>query len=120
MLADSAETTGRDGIEILSVSLLNTHRALVEEMRRIGDELHIGLGWHYLLDLSWAAHTLQPSPGQYVMGAGAGAGVIQWWLATQAVDILSVNRGSQANVNSRFRAWCPVQGLRTTRGEGLW
>jgi len=111
MLADSAETTGRDRIEVLSVPLLNTHRALVEEMRRIGDELHIGLGWHYLLDLSWAAHTLQPSPGQYVMDAGAGAGIMQWWLAAQAVDVLSVDRGSRASLDLRFRDWCPVQGL---------
>ncbi|TET85704.1 MAG: class I SAM-dependent methyltransferase [Anaerolineales bacterium] len=112
MLVDTTVKTDMDQIEILSVSLLNTHRALVEEMRRIGDELHIGLGWHYLLDLNWAAHMLQHNPGQHVMDAGAGTGVMQWWLAAQGINVLSVDRSDRANLDLRFRAWCPLQGLR--------
>lgn len=45
----------QDKIEILSVLLLGTERQLVEAMRRVSQELSLGLGWHYLLDLSWAA-----------------------------------------------------------------
>jgi len=99
-------------IEILSVSLLNSERALVEEMRRVSEELGIGLGWHYLLDLSWAAHMLQAGPGNYVMDAGAGIGVMQWWLAAQGVNVLSVDLSSRATLDFRFRAWCPTKGLR--------
>ena len=101
-----------DHIEILSVSLLDSHRAIVEKMRQISHELSLGLGWHYLLDLSWAAQMLQPSSGQHVMDAGAGAGVIQWWLAAKGVNVLSVDRSSRASLDLRFRAWCPVQGQR--------
>ena len=100
-----------DRIEILPVSLLDSHRTIVEEMHRTSEELGMGLGWHYLLDLSWAAWMLQPNPGQHVMDAGAGTGVMQWWLAAQGVNVLSVDRGSRASLNSRFRAWCPVRGL---------
>lgn len=99
-------------IEILSVSLLNSERALVEEMRRVSEELGIGLGWHYLLDLSWAAHMLQAGPGNYVMDAGAGTGVMQWWLAARGVNVLSVDLSSRATLDFRFRAWCPTKGLR--------
>lgn len=101
-----------DQIEILSISLLNSHRALVEQMRHVSRKLNIGLGWHYLLDLSWAAHILQASPGEHVMDAGAGVGIMQWWLAAQGIDILSVDLNSRATLDSRFRAWCPTKGLR--------
>lgn len=99
-------------IEILSVSLLDSHRRIVEEMRQISEQLSIGLGWHYLLDLSWGAHMLQPFPGEQVMDAGAGKGVMQWWLAAQGLTVLSVDLNSRADLGLRFRAWCPVQGLR--------
>lgn len=102
-----------DRIEILSVSLLDSHRVIVEDMRLVSEELIKGLGWHYLLDLSWAADMLQPEPGQHVMDAGAGMGVMQWWLAAQGVNVLSVDRNNRANLDFRFHAWCRVKGLRT-------
>lgn len=101
-----------DRIEILSVSLLDFHRTIVEEMHRTSEELGIGLGWHYLLDLSWSARMLQPSLRQHVMDAGAGTGLFQWWLAAKGVNVLSVDRSDRANLGVRFRAWCPLQGLR--------
>ncbi|MBA7642860.1 hypothetical protein ES703_50569 [subsurface metagenome] len=70
-----------DRIEILPVSLLDSQHTTVEEIRWISKALDRGLGWHYLLDLSWAAQVLQPKPGQHMMDAGAGTGIMQWWLA---------------------------------------
>lgn len=46
------------------------------------------------------------------MDAGAGTGVMQWWLAAQGINVLSVDRNSRANLGFRFRSWCPLQGLR--------
>ncbi len=104
----------QDRIDILDVQLLNTERTLVEQMRQVSEELSVGLGWHYLLDLAWAAKHLDPSRGMRIMDAGAGTGVMQWWLAAQGVNLLSVDRASRADLGFRFRAWCPVQGLRAS------
>lgn len=101
-----------DRIEILSVDILNKNRPLVEEFRQLSESLKIGLGWHYLLDLSWSARMLQILPGMYVLDAGAGTGVMQWWLAAKGVNVLSVDRYSRADLSMEFRAWCSVQGLR--------
>ncbi|MDY6876661.1 MAG: methyltransferase domain-containing protein [Chloroflexota bacterium] len=102
----------QDKIEILPVQLLNTERTLVEEMRQVGEELHLGLGWHYLLDLPWAAQQIGPTPGMRVVDAGAGTGIIQWWLAGQGVDVISVDRMSRRNLPIRFRQQYRTQGWR--------
>jgi SAM-dependent methyltransferase len=102
----------RDRIELLPVSLLDDHRSLVQEFRRIASQLQTGFGWHYLLDLTWAARILNPVAGQSMLDAGASTGMMQWWLAAQGVDVLSVDRLSRANLDWRFRSWCPVAGLR--------
>lgn len=101
-----------DRIEILSVRLLDTERMLVEEMRQISEALGLGLGWHYLLDLSWATRVLDPAPGMQVMDAGAGTGVMQWWLADHGVDVMSVDRTSRRSLPIRFRQQYPVEGFR--------
>ena len=103
-----------DLIEILPASMLDSHRILVEQMRHVSSELGIGLGWHYLLDLSWAAHMLWAGRGDSVMDAGAGVGVMQWWLAAQGINVLSVDANSRAHLDLRLRAWCPTDGLRPT------
>ncbi len=99
-------------IEILSVSLLDSHRTIVEEMRRISKDLSIDLGWHYLLDLSWTAQQLAPTPGMRVIDAGAGVGIMQWWLAEQGVDVISVDRASRHDLPMRLRQQYRIQGWR--------
>lgn len=102
----------KDKIEIPSVQLLGTERQLVEEMRRVSEELSLGLGWHYLLDLSWAAHQLTPTHGMQVMDAGAGMGIMQWWLAEQGVEVISADRQSRRNLPMSFRQRYRIQGYR--------
>jgi SAM-dependent methyltransferase len=101
----------QDKVEILPVQLLNTERVLVEEMRRVSEGLNVGLGWHYLLDLTWTANQLGTVSDLQIMDAGAAVGVMQWWLAAQGMDVLSVDQLNRASLPRRFRAWCPVQGL---------
>jgi ubiquinone/menaquinone biosynthesis C-methylase UbiE len=99
-------------IEILSASLLNDQRPVVQEMRETSERLNIGLGWHYLLDLTWAAKHLSLTPGMRVMDAGAGQGLMQWWLAEQGIDVISVDRTSRACISQRFRETYRIMGLR--------
>ena len=46
------------------------------------------------------------------MDAGAGTGILQWYLAEQGAEVLSVDRGSRGDLPLRFRRRFNVQGLR--------
>jgi len=99
-------------IEILSVDLLKDLSNLVNQFRQLSLTLGKGLGWHYLLDLSWAASQLSPSSVGTVLDAGAGTGVMQWWLAGHGINVISVNRGSRYHLPDQFWKSYKLKGLR--------
>jgi SAM-dependent methyltransferase len=99
-------------IEILSVSLLDQHRPVVEELKQLARSLGIGIGWHYLLDWIWILSILSQVRGTNVLDAGAGEGLLQWFLAGKGYEVLSVDRASRAELSLRYRARYRVQGLR--------
>ncbi len=87
-------------IEILPVSLLDENRSTVEELKRLTYSLGLDFGWHYLLDLTWIIRHLGQPEGKRIMDAGAGTGVIQWYLASHGAEVLSVDRASRALLRS--------------------
>lgn len=99
-------------IEILPVSLLGQHRSKVIALKRLARKLGIEFGWHYLLDLTWVLNHLEIGEGNYIMDAGAGTGIVQWYLAEQGVEVLSVDRESRAYLPLRFRLRYRVKGKR--------
>lgn len=99
-------------IEILSVDLLDEERQTVDELKRLARSLRLEFGWHYLLDLVWILRHLGLPAGRRIMDAGAGTGVMQWYLAEQGAEVLSVDRDSRADLPLRFRRRFRVQGLR--------
>ena len=101
-----------DRIEILNVDLLEHQADLVRTFRDKAHILGIQLGWHYVLDLSWVASRLGEPRGKRILDAGAGAGVLQWWLADQGAEIVSVDRANRENLSCRFRLRYRVEGLR--------
>ncbi len=101
-----------DKIEILPVSLLDKHRALVEELKCLASSLGIGIGWHYLLDWTWILSQLGDVRGKNILDAGAGEGLLQWFLAGYGARVISVDRSSRAELSLRFRARYPVRGMR--------
>jgi ubiquinone/menaquinone biosynthesis C-methylase UbiE len=101
-----------DTLELLPVSLLDNHSIIVHGFKEVSILLNIGLGWHYLLDLSWAAQQLNPTHGMQVMDAGAGRGIMQWWLAEQGVEVISADRQSRRNLPMRFKQRYQIQGWR--------
>jgi SAM-dependent methyltransferase len=101
-----------DRIEILSVDLLDQNRSRVEDLKRLAGTLGLEFGWHYLLDLSWILSLLGDAGGLRVMDAGAGTGILQWYLAKEGAQVISVDRLSRAALPLRFRRRFRVQGLR--------
>ena len=101
-----------DKIEILSVKLLDEQRPLVDALKQVARPLKLEFGWHYLLDLTWIAKELGSVKGERLMDAGAGIGVMQWYLASRGAEVTSVDRLSRASLPLRFRARYPVRGLR--------
>jgi SAM-dependent methyltransferase len=102
---------GSDALELLSVSLLNEERPTVTDLKALADALAIGLGWHYLLDLVWILRRLGPVPST-VLDAGAGTGILQWYLADRGWHVLSVDRMSRRKLPPKFRARYRLSGLR--------
>ena len=85
-----------DSIEILSVELLDKNRPTVTALKKLAQSLGLEFGWHYLLDLTWIIHNLGAIQGAHLMDAGAGTGVLQWYLAEEGAEVLSVDRGSRS------------------------
>jgi 2-polyprenyl-3-methyl-5-hydroxy-6-metoxy-1,4-benzoquinol methylase len=99
-------------IELLSIDLLDRHRAQVVNLRKLARSLGLDFGWHYLLDLTWILDELGSIQGKRILDAGAGTGVLQWYLAQQGAEVISVDRLSRAALPLRFRARFRVTGLR--------
>jgi ubiquinone/menaquinone biosynthesis C-methylase UbiE len=100
-------------IELLSVELLDQTRSLVEELKTLARSLRLEFGWHYLLDLTWTIRNLGEMQGKKIMDAGAGTGILQWYLAQSGAEVYSVDRQSRAALPMRFRNRFKVSGLRT-------
>ena len=99
-----------DKIEILPVSLLDQYQDLVCNLKKLASSLRLEFGWHYLLDLTWIISLLDISKNLQITDAGAGTGILQWYLAEQGVTVLSVDRESRANLPLRFRFRYSVKG----------
>ena len=103
----------RDRLEILPVTLLETEESTVNDLRRTARSLKLEFGWHYLLDLSWIIRSLNSVVGQTIIDAGAGIGIMQWFLAEKGVRVISVDRESRSKLARRFRKRFAVRGLRS-------
>lgn len=100
-----------DRIEILSVDLLDQKRNQISVFRKRAQALGIQLGWHYPLDLAWIASHLGGLKGKHILDAGAGMGVLQWWMAEQGAQVLSADRADRRDLSCRFRTGYHVRGF---------
>lgn len=109
-----------DKIEILSVDLLEEQPDLVREFRDIASRYGLELGWHYALDLAWIASHLGDPRGMQIMDAGAGTGVMQWWLAGKGAEVVSVDRIDRRDLSCRFRLAYNVRSLSPRDLHPVW
>ena len=98
-------------IQVLSPRILDTASDRLAEMQEIVTRLRTPRGWHYYIDLCWVAQELCPTPGLEVLDAGAGNGVLQWWLAQRGARVLSVDGQKRAHPGLRFERFCQVEDL---------
>lgn len=108
-----------DRLEILPVRLLDEERPQVSDLRRMAARLGLGFGWHYLLDLTWVLRHLGPARHKTIMDAGAGTGIIQWYLARQGAMVYSVDRTVRPPAAMRLRALRAGVKVRGLRPEDL-
>lgn len=101
-----------DKLEILPVTLLESEKPTVGNLKRLAGKLKLEFGWHYLLDLTWIIRQLEDIVGRSIIDAGAGTGIMQWYLANLGAEVFSVDRESRAGLPSRFRRRFKVKGLR--------
>ena len=101
-----------DKIEILPVTLLDSESSTVVDFQRLARKMKLEFGWHYLLDLTWIIRQLEDVVGKSIIDAGAGTGIMQWYLADQGAKVFSVDRESRARLPRRFRRHFKVEGLR--------
>lgn len=106
------EIGSSEKIELLSVELLDQHSSLIKQLKELAQSMKLEFGWHYLLDITWIIQQLGKIKGKKIMDAGAGTGVIQWFLADKGAQVISVDRSSRAALPIRFRTRYHVQGLR--------
>lgn len=102
----------QEKVEILSVALLQKEKQRVIELKKLAGRLGLEFGWHYLLDLAWILSQLDKIADQTIMDAGAGVGIMQWYLAEHGAQVLSVDRGSRAHLAGKFRRNFSVSGVR--------
>lgn len=106
------EEQAQEKLELLSVELLDQNRSQVQALRQLAKALSLEFGWHYLLDLTWIIRQLGDVKGKRILDAGAGTGILQWYLAERGATVVSVDRMSRANLPLRFRSRFHVKGLR--------
>ena len=104
--------SGSKTLEILDVELLKDEAEAIRSFREQAGRLGIQLGWHYDLDLAWIGSQLGEPAGLRILDAGAGTGLLQWWLADRGANVMSVDRLFRADLSGRFRLAYKVRGLR--------
>ena len=100
-----------DQLSLLSPDLLRHSPELVSSFRRLARATVVGLGWHYLLDLTWIARELGEPANLKVLDAGAGLGVLQWHLAEGGAQVLSVDRTDRSRLPATVRDQFRIRGL---------
>lgn len=100
-----------DRLELLSVRLVDEHAELTRAIHGLAARLGIQLGWHYILDLVWIMTRLPHVERVRVLDAGAGGGLLQWFLAERGACVLSVDRLDRSQPPAWLRQRYSMRGL---------
>jgi len=99
-------------IELISVNILNNHRPLVNQLNDLNKTLALSSGWHYPMDWTWVISQLGDVAGKNILDAGAGIGLLQWFLAQQGAKVISVDRSDRTCIPFHLLKRFNVEGLK--------
>jgi 2-polyprenyl-3-methyl-5-hydroxy-6-metoxy-1,4-benzoquinol methylase len=85
----------KEKIELLGINLLENYRENVCELTEMQHSLALSSGWHYLLDWVWVISNLGDVTEKTIFDAGGGIGLLQWYLAKQGANVVSVDRSNR-------------------------
>ena len=86
---------------------------ILKDCKKISDFIKLSMGWHYPLDWAWIISHIGYVENKQVVDAGAGRGVLQWYLAEHGADVFSIDRESRACLPFHIRRRYSVKGLRS-------
>jgi SAM-dependent methyltransferase len=104
----------QDKLEILSISLLDEHHDIVVDLKEIAGVIHQEFGWHYLLDLVYIIKNLDLETIPLVLDAGAGEGVLQFYLAWKGINVISIDRMDRSHLPLHFRRFFRIEGFHSS------
>jgi len=99
-------------IELLSPQILGENSVLSGELIRLGRRLALSSGWHYPLDWTWVVQKMGDVSGKTILDAGAGIGLMQWYLAKLGADVISVDRSERRCIPFHLLQKFHVKGYR--------
>lgn len=100
-----------DKLELISIDFLNQHRELATELSAMNKRLALSEGWHYILDWTWVVHQIGSANNKTILDAGAGIGLLQWYLASKGANVISVDRSDRTNIPFHLIKYFTVEGL---------
>ena len=101
-----------DRLELLPVTLLDSERERVDALKTLASQLKLEFGWHYLLDITWILRNVKQIHDRTIIDAGAGTGLVQWYLAEHGANVISVDRESREHLAMKFRRRYLIEGFR--------
>ena len=99
-------------IELISPEILDKHPALSSELIQMGKFLALSSGWHYPLDWTWVASLLGEVNHKNILDAGAGIGLLQWYLASKGANLISVDRSDRTCIPFHLVQKFNITGIR--------
>lgn len=100
-----------DKIELIPISILDQHKKLARDLNAMNKTLALSAGWHYILDWTWTVSQIEAIDGKTILDAGAGIGLLQWYLASKGAHIISVDRADRTCIPYHLVNYFNVDGL---------
>jgi 2-polyprenyl-3-methyl-5-hydroxy-6-metoxy-1,4-benzoquinol methylase len=102
----------KNEIELISTEILDQQAGLSKELTDFAKALALSSGWHYPMDWTWVVQKMGDFAGKTILDAGAGIGLLQWFLASHGANVISVDRTERLCIPFHLSQKVRVSGYR--------